>query len=102
MPLSAFRAQPGKDRALAAALIELEEGSCPGCGQPKDEAWRPEDDDEMTGWYDGHAFICASCEVLADTDAGGKSHRPGRKVFTTLARDLAADPPPPWVMPGTT
>ena len=39
------------------AWRQYQAGLCPGCGQPKELAWHPENE----GWYDAAGIVCHAC-----------------------------------------
>ncbi len=74
-----YAAWSARDRGLAEALIEYEDGLCPGCGQPVDHAWDPRSEGE----YEAHERTCMACQEKAmKTD--GREHKPGH--FVTVSR----------------
>lgn len=56
---------------------------CPGCGQPRHEAWNP----DSLGWYEVREAECSGCAALADDSKANKDHdRPQRQVWTVDTR----------------
>lgn len=97
------RARPGdrvsqRDRLAAEALQELEDGLCPGCGQPRDEAWSADFDKgnpDRKGYYDPAEWRCHSCTALAaahDARDHGKDIAGGRGLYSTTNPVLKAHP----------
>lgn len=52
------------DRALLLALADYEASLCPGCGEPKHEAWHS----ELDGFYEGDRLVCHACTARRDDD----------------------------------
>lgn len=79
------------DRTLAVALTLSKDLLCPGCGQPKHEAWNPDSE----GWFDVKEAICQSCAALAHDGDSREKHDSARHVWTI--NDRPADQPlRPW------
>lgn len=62
------------------ALTAYEDGLCPGCGQPKDRAWDPDD----AGYYDVQELVCAGCKASQQHDHG--KAEPGTKTHLVYER----------------
>ena len=62
---------------------------CPGCGQPKHEAWNPDSE----GWYEPHTAVCQGCAAL-ERDHEPKDTKPGEKrwVYDTRPPDQELRP----------
>lgn len=63
-------------------------GRCPGCGQPRDEAWvfAPEQELDYRARYEAETRLCVPCDTLAREQKrfqNGKSAYAGG-VFTVL------------------
>lgn len=92
-----LRGQSGKkwtvaDRILAVAYALSKDLLCPGCGQPKHEAWNPDSE----GWFEVKEAVCQACaELDRDSQKHRDSHDPARKVWTVNARP-ADEPLRPW------
>lgn len=70
------------DRVLAAAQVLSEDMRCPGCGQPKHEAWNP----DSAGWYAPREATCEGCAVLERQAASDKKPHPERKRWVVDER----------------
>lgn len=71
---------------------------CPGCGQPKEEAWNPDSE----GWYEHREATCQGCAALQRAADGEREHRPERKrwVVDTRPPDVELRPWIPGSGPG--
>lgn len=79
-----------EDRALMLARDTYRSSLCPGCGQPKDHAWHPDND----GWYEVTVtFECHACTALAREANPGAE--PVEFHAVTDTRDYAKNPLPP-------
>lgn len=65
---------------------------CPGCGQPKHEAWNPDSE----GYFDAHEATCQGCRELRSASEGDREHRPEVKRWVTNERPADVDLRP-WV-----
>lgn len=79
-----------EDRALLAGYAVYEQTLCPGCGQPRHEAWHS----DMDGYYETQLIVCHACTAKRDDDEKTRY----QLVWST--RDLAATPLPPFVLTG--
>jgi hypothetical protein len=78
------------DRALAEALDLYEAGLCPGCGQPKDRAWHP----DQLGWMEVRDnLVCEGCRVTGEWQAHDHEHGVIPRLVDTRP---ASKPLPPW------
>ena len=82
-----------EDRALVLALRAYEASLCPGCGEPKHEAWHS----EMDGFYEGETYVCHACTALRGSD----TPVPGGALVKN-ARPASKGPMPPFVLGYTT
>lgn len=65
------------DRLLAVAHVMAQDLLCPGCGQPKNEAFNPDSE----GYYEVRDTVCNGC-LAASRDADlHKEHTPERKIW---------------------
>jgi hypothetical protein len=79
-----------EDRALMLARDAYLATLCRGCGQPKDQAWHPDNE----GWYEVSAsFECHACTALRRE--GNPSAEPVVFHAVTDTRDYEKDPLPP-------
>lgn len=69
------------DRVLAVAAVLAEDMRCPGCGQPKHEAWNPDSE----GWYEHREATCQGCRAL-ELDADHRKQEPGKKRWVVDTR----------------
>lgn len=66
------------DRLLAVAHVMAQDLLCPGCGQPKNEAYNP----DSAGWYEIREAECNGClKAAKDADAHKDHDTPERKVW---------------------
>jgi hypothetical protein len=80
-----------EDRALMLAREQYRAGLCPGCGQPKDTAWHPDNE----GWFEVTAsFECHACTALRRE--GDASAEPVVFHAVTDTRDYEKSPLPPF------
>lgn len=90
--IRAFTASPWteEDRALMLAREIYLSSLCPRCGQPKDQAWHPDND----GWFEVTAtFECHACTALArESNAEAE---PVAFHAVTYTRDEEKNPLPP-------
>jgi len=70
------------DRILAVASVIADDMRCPGCGQPKSEAWNPDSE----GWYETRQATCNGCAVIQRAADGEREHHPERKRWVQDAR----------------
>lgn len=70
------------NRVLAVASVLAEDMRCPGCGQPKSEAWNPDSE----GYFEVHEATCQGCAELRRETEGEREHRPERKHWVTNER----------------
>lgn len=64
------------DRALALALLHIEQSRCPcGCGQPIDTAWDPMQDGRFVVNEDTQCYARKALDTWRETD--GKNANPG-------------------------
>lgn len=80
MTISAFRALPSADRALALALQLYEDDHCPGCGQRLDEAMDPDLADLWTTAPPVRDHACTALAAAQERDQGEKHHQALRYV----------------------
>lgn len=76
-----------RSRGLAEALIAHEDGLCPGCGHPQDQAW----DLRTAGEWDVHEHECQACQALADRRTKNDAD-PLPGTYFTVGRLLASGP----------
>jgi hypothetical protein len=70
------------DRILAVADVLAQDLLCPGCGQPKHEAYNPDSE----GWYETKEATCQGCAAVARDHEIHKEDAPERKVWTVDTR----------------
>lgn len=75
------------DRVLAVGWVWAQRSRCPGCGQPKAEAWNPDSD----GWYEGHEADCNGCAAIQRLADGEKHPRPDRKRWAVDTRPTSVE-----------
>jgi hypothetical protein len=63
-----FASWSTRDRGLAEALIAWEDSLCPGCGNPRDQAWDPRSEGE----WEAHKHRCEACAEKARATDGEK------------------------------
>lgn len=80
------------DRTLALAHTLAADMVCPGCGQPKHEAYNP----DAEGYYTVQEATCQGCAAAARDADGHKEHEHERKVWVVNER-----PPDVQLMPWT-
>lgn len=79
------------DRVLSVAYVLSEDMRCPGCGQPKHEAWNPDSE----GYYEFHDAICQGCAELHRGNEDKQEYQPERKTFLIDTRPKD-QPLRPW------
>lgn len=67
---------------LAVASVLADDMSCPGCGQPKHEAWNP----DSAGWYEIREAECQGCAALERAAEADKKVRAERKRWAVDVR----------------
>lgn len=85
-----------EDRALMLALDLYRSTLCPGCDQPKETAWHPDQD----GWWEADpaaTFVCHPCTVRAKYH--NPDHEPVEYVGVIDTRPYEEKPLPPWPAP---
>lgn len=80
------------DSILAHAHTLAEQMVCPGCGQPKHEAYNPDSE----GWYVVDDVICQGCAAVSRDADIHKDHQTERKVWVVDERppDVKLKPMP--------
>lgn len=79
------------DRTLAVAYTLSQDLLCPGCGQPKHEAWNPDSD----GWFVTKSADCMACAELVRDGKAQEKHDPARHVWAVNERPVD-QPLRPW------
>lgn len=64
------------------AHVLAEKARCPGCGQPKHEAWNPDSE----GWYEGREASCQGCAEIQRKADGEREPHPERKRWVIDTR----------------
>lgn len=75
------------DRILAVAHVIAQRARCPGCGQPKAEAWNPDSD----GWYEVREASCNGCAAIQRATDGEREHHPQRKRWAVDTRPATVE-----------
>lgn len=71
------------DRVLAVASVLSDDLRCPGCGQPKHEAWNPDSE----GWYEVKEATCQGCaELERKRESDGSAYHPDVKRWVMDTR----------------
>lgn len=79
-----------EDRALMLARDHYRRSLCPGCGQPKDTAWHPDNE----GWFEvTQTFECHACTAMARE--GNPDAPPAVFLAVSDTRDYEKSPLPP-------
>ena len=71
-----------EDRCLAVASVLADDLRCPGCGQPKHEAWNPDSD----GWYEVREATCQGCAAIERRREADDEHEPEVKRYVIDTR----------------
>jgi len=80
------------DRVLAVASMLAEQLRCPGCGQPRHEAWNPDSE----GWYEVREQTCQGCAAIEQKrESDGNDYHPDVKRWVVDMRP-AEVPLKPW------